>query len=216
MSKNRCGIVVVSTMVLAVLAAGPAALAYPQNDTLVPSPIYQTAPGEPLIYLNGIMARNTGFVATGGRVLANPGGPFVVDSFFDIYTEVSTDGGTSWESFDVPGVQLHILYTPQPPAPVQIYDTEILSMDIMGGDFPPYVMIRESPSLPSAGRTTIEDVGGGYAVESFFDVFTELSIDAGQTWVPSQTSMHITGSPEPATLSLLAIGGALLAWRRRK
>ena len=34
--------------------------------------------------------------------------------------------------------------------------------------------------MPSPGRTTITDIGGGlYQIDSFFDVFTELSIDGG-------------------------------------
>ena len=60
------------------------------------------------------------------------------------------------------------------------FDTEIVSMSLTGdvGGIP--VEIRESPSLPSPGETTITDLGGGlYHIDSFFDVFTELSINSG-------------------------------------
>ena len=66
------------------------------------------------------------------------------------------------------------------------WDTEMLSMSLSGTTpFGPF-MIRESPTLPSVGRTTVDDMGGGlYRISSFFDVFTELSVDGGQTWTPS-------------------------------
>ena len=60
------------------------------------------------------------------------------------------------------------------------WDTEMLSMSLSGdiGGIP--IEIRESPSLPSTGQTTITDLGGGlYQIDSFFDVFTELSVDGG-------------------------------------
>ena len=42
------------------------------------------------------------------------------------------------------------------------------------------IEIRESPSLPSPGETTVTDNGAGrFVVDSFFDVFTELSVGGG-------------------------------------
>ncbi|MCP3982091.1 MAG: hypothetical protein GY716_22525 [bacterium] len=60
------------------------------------------------------------------------------------------------------------------------FQTEILSMSLTGdaGGIP--IEIRESPSLPSPGQTTITDLGGGqWQIDSFFDVFTELSVAGG-------------------------------------
>jgi hypothetical protein len=86
-------------------------------------------------------------------------------------------------------------------------------------------MIRESPTLASLGRREMDHVGGGggggggYQVDSFFDVYTELSIDGGLTWMPAASAMHMVGAPEPGTLVLLitaGIGMFLFAWRRKK
>jgi len=84
------------------------------------------------------------------------------------------------------------------------FDTEIVSMSLTGGG----VMIRESPTLPSTGQTTITDIGGGlYHIDSFFDVFTELSLDGGSSWIPSSGSTHVVlGIPEPASVVLMALG----------
>ncbi len=60
------------------------------------------------------------------------------------------------------------------------FPTEIVSMSLTGdvGGIP--IEIRESPSLPSTGQTSITDLGGGlWQIDSFFDVFTELSVDGG-------------------------------------
>ena len=97
--------------------------------------------------------------------------------------------------------------TPYP----HIINTEMLQLDISGGGLPAGVRIRESPTLASMGKTTIlaDTPSGPYHIDSFFDVFTELSIDDGQTWIPSGSAMHIVGNtPEPSSV-ILALLGAL-------
>ena len=65
--------------------------------------------------------------------------------------------------------------------------------------------LRRSPPGPPDGP---------YHIDSFFDVFTELSVDGGATWIPnSQPSAFgedgstrlVLGIPEPASLMLLII-----------
>jgi len=98
---------------------------------------------------------------------------------------------------------------------VGTFDTEMLSMSLTGTLGLVQVVVRESPTLASQGSTTITDLGGGlYQMQSFFDVFTELSFDGGQSWNPSTGSTHVTLVPEPGALTLLAAG--LLALRRRR
>jgi hypothetical protein len=68
-----------------------------------------------------------------------------------------------------------------------LYDTEMLSMSLTGMVGATKVEIQESPTLQSLGQVDIADLGGGlWQIDSFFDVFTELSIDDGP-WMP-QTS----------------------------
>ena len=49
-------------------------------------------------------------------------------------------------------------------------------------------MVRESPSKASLGRTSVRTTSSGYDVSSFFDIFTEVSLDGGATWSPQITA----------------------------
>jgi hypothetical protein len=96
------------------------------------------------------------------------------------------------------------------------FQTEMLAMNLIGTGGS---MIRESPTLASLGQTKITDIGGGlYHIDSFFDVFTELSLDGGASWIPSAGPAHVnlTGVPEPGTIALLGIGLLGLIARRRR
>jgi hypothetical protein len=100
------------------------------------------------------------------------------------------------------------------------FNTEMLSMNLTGNSpFGPY-MIRESPTLASTGQTTITDIGGGlYQINSFFDVFTELSLDGGASWIPSSNGpAHVVLGPvpEPSTFALAGLGAGLLAFCRSR
>jgi hypothetical protein len=99
------------------------------------------------------------------------------------------------------------------------FDVEMISMSLTGGP----VMIRESPTKASTGKTTITDIGGGmWHIDSFFDVFTELSLDGGMTWIPKAglrgTRVNLGGVPEPSSMLLagLAMAGIAGLTRRRK
>jgi PEP-CTERM motif len=102
------------------------------------------------------------------------------------------------------------------------FQTEMLSMNLSGNSPVGPFLIRESPTLQSTGQTTIAPSGGQFVINSFFDVFTELSLDGGNTWMPSTTGPgHVTlqpaAVPEPTSMCLLAVSlfGAMGFKRRR-
>jgi hypothetical protein len=86
------------------------------------------------------------------------------------------------------------------------------------------VRIRKRLTRNATGQTTITDIGGGrYHIASFFDVFTELSLDGGVTWIPSISVspaslptgyIRLTAVPEPNFTCFLAISMAAIAWTR--
>jgi len=98
------------------------------------------------------------------------------------------------------------------------FETEIVSMSLQGITPSGLVQIREDPSRASTGSTDIIDIGGGlYHIDSFFDVYTELSLDGGNSWVASDSSTHMFLVPEPNTVTLLVTVGLLACpWRRER
>ena len=127
-------------------------------------------------------------------------GEFNVDSFFDIFTELSIENPTGGAADQ--------------------FDIEIVSMDLSGPVIPipgttSNLEIRLSPTIPSVGWNTIADLGADdFAVDSFFDVFTELRVDGGD-WKPASGAVHMNLIPEPATLGLLLGGLVMICHRRR-
>ena len=78
------------------------------------------------------------------------------------------------------------------------FQTEMLSMSLSSGDLTgtgaglPGVLVRESPTQMSPGQTTVADIGGGqFRIDSFFDVFTELSVDGGNNWVAADAPTRV-------------------------
>jgi hypothetical protein len=100
------------------------------------------------------------------------------------------------------------------------FDTQMIQLTVTDSSND-LVMIRKHLTRNSTGKTTITDIGGGrYHIASFFDVFTELSLDGGVTWIPSSSVspaslptgyIRLTVVPEPTltwflTMSMAAMG----------
>ncbi len=244
----------------------------------------------------GVILRESPSVPSIGTstVTRLPGGDFYVDSFFDIFTEVSLDGGSNWEpgsgAFRMEGrgdplvgpksvtstklvpppgdeLRLHprtpVVFTngcrldelrirvftnnaPPPPwmsnrldtlrgqailrvstniggpaawyltdaelvlrqrslagpAEVDRVDTEFVQMNLSGGTMPFDLVFRESPVFRSMGQSSLAELDDGdYQVDSFFDVFVEISTDAGLSWAPGVDPAHLElGSPAERVL----------------
>lgn len=136
----------------------------------------------------------------------------MIDSFFDVFVDFDYQAGanTGHATLNGPGVARATNVG-------SFFDTEMLQLSLAGTTPLGPIMIRESPTLASRGVASVQQQGASFFCESFFDVFTELSIDGGQTWGPASGPMRIVGTPEPASLLALAAGiGALGARRRRR
>ncbi|MCX5671514.1 MAG: PEP-CTERM sorting domain-containing protein [Planctomycetota bacterium] len=201
--------------VVSILASSVAWAAYTQSDDLLPSPQYKEKGEEEIMYANGIVLKHLKLSNLDGRVSMATGMDYNVNSFFDVFLEL--DLGLGAHGYQAPHQQASVRFAGT--GMVGSFDAEILSMDIAGGGLPMGVQIRESPTKASIGRTTCTPLGGGggYMIDSFFDIFTEVSLDGGQTWSLSAQSARIDGLPEPATLCLLGAGaaGLLARWRRK-
>jgi hypothetical protein len=114
--------------------------------------------------------------------------------------EVSFDGGNTWLPGSAQGnVAVSVTHTDDSGG-ISSFDTEMLQLDLQGPGLPGNLRLRESPTLASTGKTAIEPTPGGYMISSFFDVFTEVSVDAGQTWLPASQSAHVEVRGDPRAL----------------
>jgi hypothetical protein len=160
------------------------------------------------LYANGIIIRDIKHRQfTGGQPPPPVGGPPQTHSFGSmVELEHSTDGGATFQKVSAPAnctvrVSLSSVANPALAVDTQTFDTEMLQLDIAGGSLPAGVMIRESPTLASTGQTTVRPVSGGYMIDSFFDVFTEISTDGGANWSPAIDATHVELRPDIALVT---------------
>jgi hypothetical protein len=67
------------------------------------------------------------------------------------------------------------------------------------------------PLQTSTGGTSITDLGDGFSINSFFDVFVELSFDSNPPLTASRGPLRFTTTsvgavPEPATWAMMLLG----------
>jgi hypothetical protein len=162
---------------------------------------YTGSTGVPLpIPAPPVVIRSLVLIDLPGCTAVPPSGTFIVDSFFDVFFDLSLDNGATFSPKHASGHgHVQLVPTTPPGANPAIFNTEMLQLDISGGNLPGGVMLRESPSRASTGQAQDQSLGGGqFHIDSFFDVFTELSLDGGVSWHPSTSPTRLLlGTPAP-------------------
>jgi hypothetical protein len=111
--------------------------------------------------------------------------------------EASIDGGTTWMPVTGTAACSVSVEYDHSEGNKDFFTTEMIQLDITGLPFG--FIVRESPTLPSVGVTTIRPVPGGYMISSYFDIYTEMSPDGGTIWFPS---LDESGEPLAARVVL--------------
>jgi hypothetical protein len=143
----------------------------------------------------------------------NPDGSLDFDSTFDISYRavigVSTQPpstvlgtGTARARGHAPADPNHEPYQLIWPNP-QVFDTELVELNLFALSPIPEVMFRESPSLRSSGVIIREDTCPYclspitiWRISSFLDVATEITFNGGNTWTPASDLIHVEQAPD--------------------
>jgi hypothetical protein len=184
------------------LAASPAgAQCLTSSDCLWPSGCAFANPvGVAPVSFGSVAIRNLQLVNAPPCTPTPPSGNYDIDSFFDVFVELSLDGGSTWALRTAPASGRSEMSPTTPPGSnPRLFDTEMLQMTLTGGTLPGGMMLRESATLPSRGLASNTQSGGSYQVDSFFDVFTDLSLDGGLTWTPGSNSSRVVLGPTNPT-----------------
>ena len=162
------------------------------------------------VYENGLVVSNIihrGF--TQGLLPPSPGATLTHSFGSQVEMQVSTDGGSLYQPAAGPAdVQVRISNLSA--TGEETYQTEMLQLNLQGGTLPVGVMIRESPTRASSGETSLRAVPGGYMISSFFDIFTEVSLDGGLTWSPATDPVTVQLWPDPTAVPSVATPSVLL------
>ena len=174
----------------------------PDTGIIVPNdnfpPIISTAP---TIILGTISLFDGGSISISSAMFKNFSGNIPLPATGPAYVSFSSDfNGSSFNSGIAATLNctgnLRVRIDPESSlGQTQTFQTEMLQLDLSGGNFPSGLRLRESPSRPSIGRISItSNVDGTYRMSGYFDVFTEVSTDGGQSWQSS------SGPPSRLTL----------------
>ena len=212
---------------LAVMLAFPAALCAdsmfwtspdPELPPMIPgnpgATIYITGPNTHAIYaspggtIDLINVRHTNF----SNVQRSTSDPDEMDTFdSSLYGMVDHNGGTALFGLDGPVTVTEFGKAGQVTG---TFSTQMDSMDMTGYIDGHSVEVKLDPARPTLGSTTITDLGDGmYHIDSFFDVFTEISIDHGafSPQIGGPSVVTLTCTPEPSTWGLFCCGAMGLA-----
>jgi hypothetical protein len=171
--------------------------------------IYVAAPGEPFVFAGGTLVFGDQTLSYFGQVPFSYTGPGV--EFFTFNANGSGEApGTGIMSVEQTGANT--------------FNTEMVALQLTG---PGGALYRESPTLASLGQMMVTPVSGGYQIDSFFDIFVELSLDGGTNWLPAEggpTTFNLdelgppplSQVPEPGSLLLVGAGALVLARRLRR
>ncbi len=154
-------------------------------------------------YANGVIISNTAWrVFSQGILPPIPGAPQTHNFNATFEMEISMDTGLTWQSVVVTNVGNTVQVGWNSTVGNEwIYTNNMRAFSASGSGLPAGVKIRQSTMSPSLGQTRIYPTPGGYWISSFFDVYTELSLDNGLTWAPASSPAHVELRPDPALIT---------------
>ena len=159
------------------------------------------------LYANGIYISNVIHRRFTANYPPPPPGATNMESFGStVDFKYSSDGGKTYQQFSGNANCTVKVVGMGPNGNDQVFQTQMLQLDLGGGNMPPNMKLRISPdtNTPSMGQTVITPNGSDFMISSFFDIFVDLSLDGGNTWMPTSSpgdmELHIDPANPPTIL----------------
>jgi len=180
------------------------------TDNMLPPQAYLSKHGRVCSWFNGVMGKDFDLYSWGSVISPPPPGPPVTDNFSCWLTiSLSTDDGATWVPETVPATASVQIQCVMLDGLTRFFDMEFLALNASG--LPGGIMIRESPTKASLGKHAIQTVTAMYyGIESFFDIFTEISLDGGASWSPSKGPIRLEVFVDPSAIIATAVGGGTI------
>ena len=140
--------------------------------------------------LRGIRADE--WVRNSGLVDGAP--PAVINTSVDVDFELSVDNGVTWVAIHVPKLPSSLRVASGDLEDDGVFDTEMLALEISGGSLPAGVMVRESPSKASLGRTSLRLQPDGSYVTPYLDSRIQKAAEQGGTLVAANAVANAAGN----------------------
>jgi len=105
------------------------------------------------------------------------------------------------------------------PTELGIWSTKLLALSLSGPALGHTLMVTLDPAVLSTGFSSIVPDSGQanrFRIDSFFDVFVELTLDGPTPLTAKRGPLHLSLVPEPSTWLLLIGGVAGLGFVRRR
>jgi hypothetical protein len=169
----------------------------PGGQYVLPALAYQTGPPQGVLIAGNTIGGFSAFSpppAVGQQLVQN----FTAQA----NVRISLDGGTTFtDAAGAAVARMNVTRSAINWGGTSYYDAELMQLDVTG--LPQGVLLRESPTLASKGRLSITPhPTGGYQIDSFFDIFTEVSVDGGQTWAAANSAATAALTPSTAIAPL--------------
>jgi hypothetical protein len=167
--------------------------------------------------LSGLCADNVvGRILSSSSSFPGDGQGFVLD---EAVTGDISDNGVPIGSFSVEGSLDVTLLGRSNPFQTGTFDGVVTFEDYLGVlvpvGAPVGVEFTLDPSQPSTAEVTIAELQGNrnlYRIDSFFDIFSQISIEGGAPIPVGGFPITVVGVPEPPTWTLLLLGFAGLGF----
>lgn len=208
-----------ATLTLGMVSAGTAVAGIYPSATLPPSnAVYAVTAGAGCFPFAGVCVTPgvlANIVPTSSTIV--PAGQDIVSgaTFSTSLSDLST--GAPIGTITLNGTFEQLVEGRTTPTETGDFATELLDLDFSGPVLGHTLTVMLDASHTSAGMTSVQPVGSDqFSINSFFDVFVDLSLDTSPPLSTTRGPLTLTLVPEPATIALLVLPLLGLAGLRRR